>query len=310
MSPKSAKIAEWKILAERLSATLKEISGASPEGKSAIREEVRRFARLSGDLRGLAKIRLSGLTSAKSGRDRLLIYFKLFPGEIIEGNELQVVGGIQDFPRRVRELSVQFGYYISTGYDRDDLRPNQYVLERVEPDREAAEKWRVLNQIRRRPGAATGRILALLKAFLSKPVTGEQIAYVAKTREDSRRVRELRTQYGWRVVTKNTGRPDLPVGAYILESDQQLPEHDRKIPDAVYEQVLERDKYSCRKCGWNVKAINPASRRQFLEVHHVVFHHKGGKNDERNLITLCNVHHDEVHRTDIQGEKLKDWLKD
>jgi len=309
MGQKRARPIGWQALVERLSTTLEEIADAPPETKSAIRDEVRRLAFLTADLRSLAKVRLSPLTSVQAGRERLLAYLKLFPGEVIDGTELQVVSGIQEFARRIRELRVQFGFDISTGYAREDLRPDQYVLESPKPDLEAADKWKIANRIRKQPGDARDRILALLKAFLKKPVTGEQIAYVAKIREGPRRIRELRTEHGWRIVTKQTGRPDLPAGSYVLESGQQLPEHDRKIPDAIYDQVLERDDYSCFKCGWNVNSRNPASRRQFLEVHHVIFHHKGGANDAHNLVTLCNVHHDEVHRLKVEGESLRKWLK-
>src|ERR1039458_5350168 len=110
MSPKDAHVADWKALAERLTNSLKEISGIPPEDKSEIREEVRRLARLAADLRGLARVRLSSFTTAKAGRTRILAYFKLFPGVVIEGAELQVVSGIQEFARRIRELRVQFGY--------------------------------------------------------------------------------------------------------------------------------------------------------------------------------------------------------
>ena len=240
----------------------------------------------------------------------------MFVGEVLDGKELAVVSGIQKYARRVRELRVQFGYKISTGTTCDDLRPDQYRLDVAEPDAGAADKWKLMNDIRRRKSPSGKKLsgmdkaLELLKAYVTKPVTGDEIKYVAKIRSAERRVRQLRTEFGWRIVTRNTGRPDLVKDAYVLETLDQLPEHDREIPPAVYDQVLERDKYRCRHCKWSGEARNPAGKRQFLEVHHIVFHHLGGGHEPENLITLCNVHHDEVHRRKIMGKDLLAWLKE
>jgi hypothetical protein len=292
----------------RLRELLDAVPQAEPEGRAQLREEVLRLAEITASLRTLAKTRLRRLTEASAARDRILAYLKLFVGEVVAGKELQVVSGIQEFARRIRELRVEFGYNISTGYSRSGLRPDEYVLEAAERDEEAAEKWNAANRIRRQAGSARDRILELLRAFVGRPVTGEQIAYVAKVREEGRRIRELRREFGYRVVTRHTGRPDLPAGVYVLESLDQLPAHDRHIPDDTYDAVLARDGHRCRHCGWRVEDRHPSGRRQFLEVHHIEHHQHGGLNNQENLITLCNVHHDEAHRRGIQGAEFFGWL--
>ncbi len=95
-------------------------------------------------------------------------------------------------------------------------------------------------------------------------------------------------------MTKNNGRPDLPIGVYVLEADRQGPEHDRTIPDPVRRAVLRRDQYQCRKCGWTHRLWNRSDPRH-LELHHIEEHAKGGANAEENLITLCTVCHDDIH---------------
>ena len=81
----------------------------------------------------------------------------------------------------------------------------------------------------------------------------------------ARRVRELRTEFGWPVATKLTGRPDLGIGIYILQADRQGPEHDRHIPDDLRGKVLRRDEYKCCECGWSHDEWNP-SDPWFLEL--------------------------------------------
>ena len=108
-------------------------------------------------------------------------------------------------------------------------------------------------------------------------------------------MRELRTEFGWPVATKSTGRPDLGVGVYVLQADRQSPEHDRHIPDDVRREVLRRDGYRCRECDWSHDEWNPSDPRH-LELHHVMPHVRGGENVKENLNTLCTVCHDKLHR--------------
>lgn len=299
---------QGEILA-RLRELLKGIPADMSQDPQQIRADTLRLAELTEGLRALSRARLHQLSASRSGKDRILTYLKMFVGQVVDGQELHVVAGIQESARRIRQLRVESGYSIVTGYSRDDLRPDQYVLETVEPNEQEAQKWRTANEIRRRGGSARDKMLALLRAYVGQPVTTEQLAYVAPGR-DKRRVRELRTQLGWRVVTRQSGRPDLPANVYVLESEDQLPPHDRTIPDNVYDGVLVRDGQRCRRCGWSVDQRAPSARKQFLEVHHVEHHRDGGANNSENLVTLCNVDHDEVHRLDLKGQLFWLWLKE
>lgn len=294
-------------LAEQLHRLIKALPDKLPVQKQDVREEVRSISAVLTALRRFSKHRLSKAITAKAASARILQYLKLFVGEVIEGAELEVVSGIHEYPRRVRELRVQEGYRISTGVTREDLRPDQYVLENAVPDLELAAKWRIANQIRRIPGSGKSRMISLLKAMNGEPVSAAELLYVAKVK-DMRRVRELRTEDGWRISTRFTGRPELPPNMYVLEGEEQLPAHDRKIDPATYDEVLERDKYSCRKCGWNVSQRREGEKRQFVELHHVEHHRDGGQNNKDNLITLCNVHHDSVHKMKLRSKDLIEWL--
>ncbi|ARW81522.1 HNH endonuclease [Aeromonas salmonicida] len=250
--------------------------------------------------------------SAKSARDRIELYLTSYPRQVIKGDELMVVSGIGEWARRVRELRVQFGWSIVTGVTaremmeadgeqfielgREKLSPDDYVLLDEHQDRDAAFRWNKANEIRKKPVAVKDRLLDFLIANVGQPVTGEELRYVAKdSTEWARRVRELRTEEGWAVATHSTGRPDLPIGVYVLENTHQTPPHDRKIPDDIRRAVLVRDKYSCQKCQWNHDMWNKSDPRH-LELHHIKHHAKGGENTAANLITLCTVCHDKLHR--------------
>lgn len=276
-----------------------------------LRDKVLAIVPCFSQLRDLGKSLIPPST-AKSARDRILHYFRKYPAVIIGGDELLVVSGIQEYARRVRELKIQFGWSIVSGVtakqmaeenefpfpkiDVTAMGPSDYILLSVEQDRDAAHRWHLANEIRREKSSVRDKILKYFRRNVGQKITGEELKYLAKDRSEwARRVRELRTEYGWPIVTRNTGRPDLEVGVYLLEADRQSPEHDRRIPDPVKREVLRRDGYQCRNCGWSHDDWNRSDPRH-LELHHKNPHAQGGDNSAENLETLCTICHDEVHR--------------
>ena len=256
--------------------------------------------------------------ASASARDRVIAYLRRYPLTVIKGDELMVVSGIAEWARRVRELRVQFGWSIFSGVTfrqmaEDELeakalesalgiapsqiKPEQYVLMREECDTSAAHRWNVLNEVRRMKGSVQVKILEYLRRNVGQQVTGEELRYLARDRKEwARRVRELRTEQGWPIITRNSGRSDLAVGVYVLEEDRQAYEHDRTIPDPVRIEVLTRDGFRCVRCQWDRSMLRPEDPRRMLELHHVRHHRDRGENSPENLITLCNVHHDAEHR--------------
>lgn len=100
-------------------------------------------------------------------------------------------------------------------------------------------------------------------------------------------------------------RKILPVSKIVLEVSQ-FDTHLMKNPSLISEKVkhwgyqkgfdysyssrreavLHRDSYTCQCCG---------KKRTRLEVHHIIYRSMGGTDDERNLITLCEKCHSDVH---------------
>jgi hypothetical protein len=248
---------------------------------------------------------------ASAARDRILYYLREYPRTVIAGDELLVVSGIQEYARRVRELRVQFGWAIASGVTiremRDEgneevpqcfdgMKPSEYVLLSETEDRDAAHRWNVANAIRKERGSVRDKILRFLRANVGQAVTNEELRYVAGDKTEwARRVRELRTEFGWPIVTKSTGLPALGVGVYVLQADRQSPQHDRAIPDSVRREALRHSGYKCQECAWSHGEWNRSDPRH-LELHHIQHHAKGGRNVSENLKTLCTVCHDKLHR--------------
>ena len=234
-----------------------------------------------------------------------------------------VVAGISEYARRIRELRVEFGWPILSGKAIRDVAEggeeidfidaleavgtDSYVLLADEQDRDSAYRWNVANEVRNSKLSVKDKILTYLRTNVGQKVTGEELKYLAKDRSEwARRVRELRTEDGWPILTRVSGMPQLPVGVYVLGEDRQAPEHDRIIPDIVRVRALERDGYACRNCDWDPERRREADKyRSLLELHHIDHHAQGGENTTENLITLCNVCHDEVHRGGITPEYLQ-----
>lgn len=256
-----------------------------------------------------------------SAKKRILRYFQQFSQTVISGDELLVISGIQEYARRIRELRVELGWPVISGvtakqmilegelpgYDLNEIKVDSYILLQNSQDKETAFRYNLMKDLRKNNDlSGRDKMLSFLRQSVGSAITGEELSYVSKISDWPRRMRELRTEYGWPIMTKNTGRPDLPVGYYVLVEDRQDRVHDRKIKTEDRVKALDRDGGQCVKCGWPVNRFEGDTIRNCLELHHFEHHAKGGKNTFDNLITLCNVHHDEIHRKD----KNNSWSKE
>ncbi|MFM8279704.1 MAG: HNH endonuclease [Candidatus Limnocylindrus sp.] len=246
-------------------------------------------------------IRDAGL-DVRAARERVRLYLIECCGKKVAGQELEVVAGISEYARRVRELRVEQGYQIMTGNSADPdsgntLAPDEYMLVSETTDPDAAGRWHIANRVRRTPGAGSmKKLLLYMQENVGKVLTTEELAYVAGSATSfTRRIRQLRTEEGYAIATRQTGRPDLGVGQYVLMSRERVAEpHDRNIPIPVRVAVFERDGNTCRGCGWAPAAWTTDDPR-FLELHHLMHHARGGANTSDNLWVLCNSCHDKVH---------------
>jgi hypothetical protein len=245
------------------------------------------------------------LIQLRSAKDRIRAYFLAHVGEIVDTHKIDGVSGIQESPRRIRELRVEEGMQISSG-PTEDLKPGEYRLEATDADVAAAERWKKRLAVRRLGGSIKDRCLLYLRTIYPEPASKEDLAYVARKQEWPRRMRELEEE-GWDIVSSNDD-PGLPQGSYRLGS---LERGVRRKRQSIKQRsaILARDNYTCRDCGASTQTVSGTR----LQVHHLHQVHLGGANVNENLVTLCSYCHAGRHANDgriTAGDDLLDPSQD
>lgn len=108
--------------------------------------------------------------------------------------------------------------------------------------------------------------------------------------EWARRVRELRNEEGFRILTHhdlNTLRP----GEYLLNDPNPAPAFSRDISKETRSFVLDRNGFTCQMCGAVAGEPHPydPGRKTRLHIGHIVDKTMGGSDDPSNLRAVCSV---------------------
>ena len=108
--------------------------------------------------------------------------------------------------------------------------------------------------------------------------------------EWARRVRELRNEEGYQILTHND-RSDLKPGQYVLEDPIPKPAFSREISTETRAYVLDRNGFTCQMCGAVAGEPHPhdPSRKARLHIGHIIDKSMGGTDDPHNLRALCSV---------------------
>lgn len=108
----------------------------------------------------------------------------------------------------------------------------------------------------------------------------------------SRRLRELRDEEGWPILS-HLDTTDLKPGQYLLRkapSKSRGVEFARGISAKLRAEVLDRNGFTCQMCGLCPGDVDPATRRKVrLHIGHIVDKSHGGKDELSNLRTLCST---------------------
>ena len=118
----------------------------------------------------------------------------------------------------------------------------------------------------------------------------EMLRSVAGTSEWGRRVRELRNEEGYQILTHHD-RSDLKPGQYVLENPKPVPAFSREISKELRAYVLDRNGFTCQMCGAVAGEPHPydPSRKTRLHIGHIIDKSMGGTDDPSNLRALCSV---------------------
>ncbi len=128
-------------------------------------------------------------------------------------------------------------------------------------------------------------------AHIGEVLEAEQLRAVAgNISEWARRIRELRTEEGFQILTHND-RSDLKPGQYLLESAKPQPAFSRDISKETRAFVLDRNGFTCQMCGAVAGEAHPydPSRKTRLHLGHIIDKSMGGSDDAANLRAICSV---------------------
>lgn len=108
--------------------------------------------------------------------------------------------------------------------------------------------------------------------------------------EWARRVRELRNEEGFQILTHND-RSDLKPGQYLLLTAKPEPAFERGISKETRALVLDRNGFTCQMCGAGAGEPHPfdPSRKTRLHIGHIIDKTMGGTDDPSNLRAVCSV---------------------
>lgn len=108
--------------------------------------------------------------------------------------------------------------------------------------------------------------------------------------EWARRVRELRSEEGYQILTHND-RSELKPGQYVLEDPKPQPAFERDISKETRSFVLDRNGFTCQMCGAVAGELHPydSTRKTRLHIGHIIDKSAGGTDDPSNLRALCSV---------------------
>ena len=150
-----------------------------------------------------------------------------------------------------------------------------------------------------RPRGSKQRILELLLANIGRVIDHDEIqkasGYAA---EWARRVRELRDEQGYQILTHND-RSELKPGQYVLVTDKRTPAFARNISKETRASVLDRNGYTCQMCGSAAgdDDVYHPGRKVRLTMGHIIDKDKGGTDDPGNLRAVCSVCNEGLQNT-------------
>lgn len=142
----------------------------------------------------------------------------------------------------------------------------------------------------RKPGART-RLREHFIDNVGRIMSSDELREVSGgISEWARRIRELRTEEGYQILTHND-RSELKPGQYLLENPKPEPAFEREISKETRAYVLDRNGFTCQMCGAVAGEPHPynPTRKTRLHIGHIIDKSQGGDDEPNNLRALCSV---------------------
>ena len=159
-------------------------------------------------------------------------------------------------------------------------------------------------------GGARARLRVHFLNNLGRVIQAEELRAVAgNISEWARRIRELRTEEGYLILTNND-RADLKPGEYLLETAKPQPAFARGISKETRAYVLDRNGFTCQMCGAVAGELHPydPTRKTRLHIGHVLDKSLGGSDDANNLKAICSVCNEGAANITLQRPDLNKLL--
>ncbi len=138
--------------------------------------------------------------------------------------------------------------------------------------------------------SAKDKLREYLLNHVSEVLDSDTLRDVAGISEWARRIRELRDEEGYNILTHND-RSDLKPGEYILTDITPRPAFARAVSKETRAFVLERNGFTCQMCGAVAGEPHPydPSKKTRLHIGHIIDKSHGGTDEPNNLRAVCSV---------------------
>jgi len=125
---------------------------------------------------------------------------------------------------------------------------------------------------------------------IGKVMGSDELRMIAGTSEWARRIRELRDEEGYQILTHHD-RSSLKPGEYLLETGKPQPAFGREISKETRAFVLDRNGFTCQMCGAVAGEPHPydPTKKTRLHIGHIIDKSIGGTDDPSNLRAICSI---------------------
>ncbi len=157
---------------------------------------------------------------------------------------------------------------------------------------------------------ARAKLRAHFLANIGRVMSSKELRRVSgNTSEWARRIRELRTEEGYPILTHND-RSDLKPGQYLLLDPKPLPAFVRGISKETRALVLDRNGFTCQMCGAVAGEPHPfdLTRKTRLQIGHIIDKSMGGSDHPSNLRAICSVCNEGARNLTLDRPSLQKLL--